>query len=116
LRDMNTSPDFKVSMDQFLENYKTIRGEPQDIDGIIALDTHVLTELLTVLGPVEVPGYGTFSAEISPACDCPQVVHALSEIITRPTPYLREDRKGILGPMMRAILTKSYGAPRQQWP
>lgn len=116
LRDMNISPDFKLSMDQFLENYKTVRGEPQDIDGIIALDTHVLTELLTVLGPVEVPGYGTFSAENSPACDCPQVVHALSEIITRPTPYLREDRKGILGPMMRAILTKSYGAPRQQWP
>lgn len=116
LRDMNISPDFKVSMDQFLANYKTVKGEPQDIDGIIALDTHVLTELLGVLGPVEVPGYGTFSAENDPSCDCPQVVHALSEIITRPTPYLREDRKGILGPMMRAILTKSYGAPRQQWP
>jgi len=116
LRDMNISPDFKVSMDQFLANYKTIKGEPQDIDGIIALDTHVLVELLTVLGPVEVPGYGMFSAETSPACDCPQVVNALSEIITRPTPYLRQDRKGILGPMMRAILTKSYAAPRQQWP
>lgn len=116
LRDMNTSPDFKLSMDQFVENYKTVKGEPQDIDGIIALDTHVLTELLTVLGPVEVPGYGTFSAENDPTCDCPQVVHALSEIITRPTPYLRQDRKGILGPMMRAILTKAYGAPRQHWP
>jgi len=116
LRDMNISPDFRLSMDQFLENYKTVRGEPQDIDGIIALDTHVLTELLKILGPVEVPGYGVFSAENDPKCDCPQVVYALSEIITRPTPYLREDRKGILGPMMRAILTKAYSAPRQQWP
>ncbi len=116
LRDMNISPDFKTSMDQFLANYKTVRGEPQDIDGIIAVDTQVLTDLLKVLGPVEVPGYGTFSAENDPKCDCPQVVHALSEIITRPTPYLRQDRKGILGPMMRAILTKAYGAPRQNWP
>jgi hypothetical protein len=116
LRDMNISPDFKTSMDTFVENYKTVRGEPADIDGIIAVDTQVLVDLLTVLGPVEVPGYGTFSAEIDPQCDCAQVVYALSQIITRPTPYLRADRKGILGPMMRAILTKAYGAPRQQWP
>lgn len=116
LRDMNISPDFKVSMDQFYENYQNVRGEPQDIDGIIALDTQVLVDLLKILGPVEVPGYGTFSAENDPRCDCPQVVYALSEIITRPTPYLRTDRKGILGPMMRAILDKAYAAPRQQWP
>ena len=116
LRDMNTSPDFKVSMEQFLEYYLEIRGEPKDIGGVIAVDTEFLTKLLEVLGPVEVPGYGTFSAENDPRCDCPQVVYALSEIITKPTPYLRDDRKGILGPMMRAILTKAYGAPKQQWP
>ena len=116
LRDMNISPDFKISIEQFLEYYLEVRGEPKDIDGVIAVDTEFLTNLLEVLGPVEVPGYGTFSAETEPRCDCPQVVYTLSEIITRPTPYLRTDRKGILGPMMRAILTKSYGAPRQHWP
>ncbi len=116
LRDMNISPDFKLSMDQFYENYKQVKGEPQDIDGIIVVDTHVLTELLKVLGPVEVPGYGTFSAENDPTCDCPQIIHALSEIITRPTPYLRTDRKGIIGPLMRAILSKAYAAPKQNWP
>jgi hypothetical protein len=116
LRDMNISPDFKISMQQFLEYYLEIPGEPDDIDGVITVDTEFLTKLLDVLGPVEVPGYGIFSAENDPRCDCPQVVYALSEIITRPTPYLRDDRKGILGPMMRAILTKSYGAPKQQWP
>jgi len=116
LRDMNTSPDFKVSMDQFFENYQTVRGEPDNIDGIFAVDTHTLTQLLEILGPAEVPGYGTFSAENDPRCDCPQVVYALSEIITRPTPYLREDRKGILGPMMQSILTKTYTANKQQWP
>lgn len=115
LRDMNISPDFKESMDVFFEHYQEVRGEPDDIDGIIAMDTHVLTRLLEILGPVEVPGYGTFSAEIDKRCDCPQVVYALSEIITKPTPYLRDDRKGILGPMMQAILLKTYGAPRQHF-
>lgn len=116
LRDMNIDPDFKASMDLFLENYKLVSGEPKDIDGIIAVDTKVLTDLLTVLGPVEVPGYGTFSAENDPSCDCPQIIHALSEIITRPTPYIKVDRKGILGPMMGAILQKAYTAPKQLWP
>jgi len=111
LRDMNTSPDFKLSMEQFLENYSKIGDK--DIDGIIAVDTEVLTTLLTILGPVQVPGYGTFSAEIDKRCDCPQVVYALSEIITRPTPYIREDRKGILGPFMREVLTKAYDAPSE---
>jgi len=115
LRDMNIDPDFAKSMDTFLANYSTLKSEPQDVDGIIAVDTHVLTKLLEVLGPVEVPGFGTFSAEMTNK-GIPQVVQALSEIITRPTPYMRTDRKGILGPMMRALLTKAYSAPKQQWP
>ncbi|MBP9819424.1 DUF4012 domain-containing protein [Candidatus Woesebacteria bacterium] len=116
LRDMNVSPDFKSSMEQFYSNYKGIPGEPESIDGIIAVDTHFLTNIMQVLGPVEVPGYGTFSADNDPRCDCPQIIYILSEIITRPTPYHREDRKGILGPLMRSLLTKAYTAPKQQWP
>lgn len=108
LRDMNISPDFKVSMEEFYKNYSTIKGEEKEIDGIIAVDTYVLSELLRVIGPVEAPGYGTFSAENNIKCDCPQVVYALSEIITKPTPYLREDRKGVLGPLMKSILAKTY--------
>lgn len=116
LRDMNISPDFKASMDEFYANYSTVRGEATDIDGIIAVDTYVLSELLRVIGPVEVPGYGVFSAEISPRCDCPQVVYALSEIITKPTPYLRDDRKGVLGPLMKSILSKTYDLDKARFP
>ncbi|MCA9372903.1 DUF4012 domain-containing protein [Candidatus Woesebacteria bacterium] len=112
LRDMNTSPDFKVSMEQFLANYAKIGDK--NIDGVIAVDTEVLTHILETLGPVQVPGYGTFSAENDPRCDCPQVVYALSEIITKPTNYIREDRKGVLGPFMRAVLSKAYDAPSEQ--
>lgn len=112
LRDMNISPDFKQSMDQFFSNYSELSGEPDNIDGIIAVDTHLLTNLVEAVGPIEIGGYGTFSAQTEPRCDCPQIIYALSEIITRPTPYLREDRKGILGPLMSAILTKIYSSPR----
>ena len=116
LRDMNIYPDFKKSMETFYENYQTVPGEPDDIDGIIAVDTQVLTWLLEVIGPVQVPGYGTFSAEVDKRCDCPQVVYALSEIITRPTPYLREDRKGVLGPLMSTILSKTYELDKVKFP
>ncbi|MDQ5950892.1 MAG: hypothetical protein QG639_169 [Patescibacteria group bacterium] len=116
LRDMNISPDFKTSMDTFYEHYSEVPGEPDDIDGIIAVDTEFLKALMTMLGPVNVPGYGTFSGENVPQCDCPQIIYALSEIITRPVNYIKEDRKGILGPLMREMLTKAYGAPKQQWP
>ncbi len=116
LRDMNIDPDFANSMETFLENYQTVSGEPQDIDGIITIDTRVLTDLIDILGPVEVAGYGTFSTELDKKYNAPQIIIALSEIITRPTPYMREDRKGILGPMMSAILTKVYSAQKEQFP
>lgn len=116
LRDMNISPDFKTSMEEFYANYSTVRGEPKDLDGIIAVDTHVLSELLRVIGPVEAPGYGVFSAENDIRCDCPQVVYALSEIITRPTPYMREDRKGVLGPLMKSILAKTFDLDKARFP
>ncbi len=116
LRDMNIYPDFKESMDVFYSNYSTVPGEPDNIDGIIAIDTKFVVHLMEILGPVEVPGYGTFSAEIDKSCDCPQIIHVLSEIITRPTPYIRENRKGILGPLMQSLIVKSYSAPKNLWP
>ena len=116
LRDMNIFPDFKTSMEEFYLNYKTVKGTPTDIDGIIAVDTYVLSELLRIIGPVEAAGYGVFSAENNIKCDCPQVVYALSEIITKPTPYMREDRKGVLGPLMKSILTKTYDLDKARFP
>lgn len=115
LRDMNLSPDFKVSMDQFVSYYNELPGETK-VDGVIAVDTKLLTDLVRSLGPIEVPGFGTFSAENDPRCDCPQVFYALEEIADRPTYMIKTDRKAILGPLMQTILVKAYGAPKQTWP
>jgi hypothetical protein len=116
LRDMNMDPNFSESMKTVYSYYQDIPGEPDDIDGIISVDTVLLAEIVEVLGPIEVPGYGTFSAENDPRCDCPQIIYALSEIIDRPTPYHREDRKGILAPMMQSIIQKTYATSRDKWP
>lgn len=115
LRDMNLSPDFKVSMDTFLENYDKIEDKDK-LDGVIAVDTQVLVSLLKVLGPIGVSGFGNFSAENDARCDCPQVFYELELYADQPTTGLREERKGIIGPLMHSILLNAMGSPRKQWP
>jgi len=114
LRDMNYSPDFKQNMDLFYSYYKNIKGEPK-IDGIIGIDTNFLVSLLKILGPTDVPGFGRFSAENDPRCDCPQVVYQLELIADRPVATVVENRKGSLGPMMREIIFKAYASPKPWW-
>lgn len=115
LRDMNLSPDFKQSMDTFTGYMSEVPGAPE-FDALIAIDTHVPVAILKVLGPIGVPGYGgQFSAEIDPRCDCPQVIYALENIITRPTYEIREGRKSILGPLMNSMLANMMGSPKAKW-
>lgn len=114
LRDMNLSPDFKQNMDLFSSYYLKIPGEPK-IDGIIGVDTNFLVDLLQILGPIDVPGFGRFSTENDPRCDCPQVVYQLELIADKPLGALVENRKGALGPLMRELITKSYAAPKPWW-
>jgi hypothetical protein len=112
LRDMNLSPDFKVSMEQFYPEYQKT-GSPQ-VDGIIAVDTQFLLKLLEVTGPIGVGGIGNFSAEIVPECNCPQVVYELESAISFETPYIRENRKAIIGPLMHSVLANSMGQPKDK--
>lgn len=117
LRDMNLSPDFKVSMDTFTKYYSQVPGAPE-VDAIIAIDTEVPVRILEILGPIGVPGYGgKFSADPDPRCDgeCPQVIYELENIITRPTYEIREGRKSILGPLMNSMLANMMGSPKAKW-
>src|SRR3989344_243521 len=82
LRNMNMSPDFKVSMDTFSKYIRDINGLPT-IDGIIALDNEIPVKLLDILGTIGVGGWGTFSSKNDPRCDCPQVVYELENLITK---------------------------------
>jgi hypothetical protein len=114
LRDMNLSPDFKVSMDTFYEHYqKTV---PPKIDGIVAVDTQMLLKLLEVLGTIGVSGYGNFGPEIVEQCNCPQVIYELELFADVETPYIRENRKSILGPLMNSVLRNAFQSPKAKMP
>lgn len=115
LRDMNLSPDFVVSMNTFWENASKPLGTAK-VDGIIAVDTKLLVELMKVLGPIGVPEFGNFSADNDPRCNCPQVFYELERYADIPAGVLRPERKGIIGPLMHSILLNAMGSPRKKWP
>lgn len=114
LRDINLSPDFYISVKKFEELYSKSQASV-DYDGIIAIDTKVLVDLLEIFGDTKVNGI-VFSAKIDKRCDCPQAIYKLFDIIDRPTPYLRENRKGILGDLTLALFYKAIGfSPSRYW-
>lgn len=126
IRDMNWSPDFPTSMKMFTDAITSVGVK--NIDGIIAVDTKVLDNLLNVIGPIGVPGFGNFSTKIDPQCNCSQVIHALEayadvegpiiwdpltgKIIQRPPNS--ENRKKIIGPLMNSILANAMGQPKEK--
>lgn len=129
LRDLNWSPDFAESMELFGQEVEKVGID--EIDGIIAVDTHLLVNLLDVLGPIGVSGFGNFSTEIVPECNCPQVVHELEsfadiegpvvwsenepgKIVYAPPNY--DNRKKIIGPLMNSILANAMGQPKDKLP
>jgi hypothetical protein len=128
LRDMNWSPDFTVSMEAFSKELATVGIK--DVDGIIAVDTGLLTNLLDAIGPIGVPDFGNFSTKIEPKCNCPQVIYELEsfadvegpviwdpvtgEIIQRPANS--DNRKKIIGPLMNSILSNAMGQPKEKLP
>lgn len=130
LRDMNWSPDFKASMDLFYSEASKA-GIPQ-VDGIIAVDTHVVVKILDVLGEIGVPGFGNFSTKKDPRCDCPQVIYELEsfadvegpvvwsenepgKIVFAPANY-GKNRKEIVGPLMNSVLSNALGQPKEKLP
>ena len=114
IRDSNLSPDLVTSMKQFEQLYEVVRSKER-IDGIWLVDTHVLVEALKILGPMNVYGR-EFSAEVDKRCDCPRAVYELEDYSTRPVNYVREDRKDIIGILLRDLLQKALGvSPSQYW-
>ncbi len=128
LRDMNYNPDFKVSMELFTEEAGKVGMD--GIDGIIAVDTQLLVNLLEALGEIGVPGFGNYSSKTDPRCNCPQVVYELEsfadiegpiiwdpltgKIILRPPNS--DNRKKIIGPLMNSILANAMAQPKEKMP
>lgn len=127
LRDMNWYVGFSDSMSLLIQEIRNLGFN--NIDGIIAVDTQILVDILDVLGPIEVAGYGRFSNEIVPECNCSQIIYELEsfadvegpivwdpagtgKIIYAPPNW--ENRKKIIGPLMNTIATYSLGQPAEK--
>lgn len=114
IRDSNLSPDFPSSVELFNSLYKK-SSERVDYDGIIAVDSKILVDMLNIFGDTEADGV-RFSATKDPRCDCAQVLYKLFDLVDRPTGYIRENRKGILGDLMYALFYKAIGfSPSKYW-
>ncbi len=114
IRDSNYSPDFVESVKLFESLYEK-SGSKVAYDGIIALDSKILVDMLTIFGDTEVGGL-VFSAKTDQRCDCPQVIYQLFDIVDRPVGYIKENRKGILGDLMYALFYRALGfSPSRYW-
>jgi hypothetical protein len=115
IRDSNLSPDVPTFIKTtFTDLYKK-SGGLQNYDGVIMIDSKVLVDMLTIFGDTQADGV-TFSASIDKRCNCPQVLYKLFDMVDRPTPYIRENRKGILGDLMFELFYKAIGfSPSKYW-
>lgn len=116
LRDSNLSPDYVESMQTFKKMYDQA-GQRTDVDGIIAIDTHVLVSTIKVLDDQITVNGVTYTTKPDNRCGgCPQVIYELENNISRPVGYVREDRKGLLGDMLVALMQKALSSsPKIYW-
>jgi hypothetical protein len=106
LRDSNISPDWSVNAKAAEDFYRLGKGE-ETLDGVIGITTNVLTSFLSIVGPVEVPGYpGEYDAETGVLDLEYQVEQAFyKQGITR------GERKSIMNLLGNIILEKAKALP-----
>ncbi len=106
LRDSNVSPDWSVNAKAAEDFYQMGQGQ-EKFDGVIGITTNVLTSFLSVVGPVEVPGYpGEYDAETGVLDLEYQVEQAFyKQGITR------GERKSIMNLLGDIILEKAKALP-----
>ncbi len=115
LRDSNLSPDFITSMEEFNKLYEKATTSV-DVDGIVAIDTNVLVSTIKILDDTVTAGGVEFNTKEDARCDCPQVIYELEDNISRPVNYVKTDRKGLLGDLLQAIMTKALSSsPKIYW-
>lgn len=124
LRDTNLSPDFVQSMKTFNSLYQDAAGKV-DVDGIIALDTHVLVSTIKILDDEVYAGGTRFTSKIDKRCNCPQAVYELERMTDQPISIdirvtslesVQAHRKDIIGTLMYAIMEKALkSSPKLYW-
>ncbi|EKD99523.1 MAG: hypothetical protein ACD_22C00237G0003 [uncultured bacterium] len=108
-RDTNISPDFPTAVDKFMYFYELAMPIKPDVykpvDGILTIDTDVVSELLKITGPVTVNGL-TYTPE-----------NVVLELEKTASLELREqaNRKGVLGVLMKGMLQNLFDSDKYLW-
>ena len=104
LGDAGWDPNFPTSAQLSEQIYQGATGQP--VDGTIAIDPYAISALLEVTGPVDVPGYGTFtSSDFFPKLNF--IVNASNA---------PGSGKGALGPISQVVLKTVLTQPASQFP
>ena len=107
LADANWSPDFPTSAQDAIRLYAIESGDT-NIDGVIALTTYAIDDLLTVTGPIAVPEYGTTVAAGQTTLTALQY--------TRQSRTAGVDRKVFLQVFANRLLDALLALPSSKWP
>lgn len=105
IRDVNIYADFEEAVNKMGEFWARVPGVP-NYDAVVAIDTFVVEDLLGVLGPVELGGYGQFTKD--------NVTYQL-ELVSNVLKKNEGDRKDILGGLMREIVNRAFGLPANEY-
>ena len=103
LRDSNWSPDFPTSARQaelLLE-----RETGRKVDGVIAIDPHLMARALEITGPIKVPETG----------DILDSHNFFATTLNRVELNLSANHKSFLGAAAKAIVPRLFAIPRSQW-
>ena len=104
IRDANLSPDYKVAVSKFLGFWRQAQMTP--VDGVLALDTFLVRDLLELVGPVEVSGYNQkFTHE--------NVVLELEKQAMKNKE--QPGRKALVGQLMDKMMEKVLETPKNKY-
>jgi hypothetical protein len=107
LADANWSPDFPTSAQDAIRLYANESGDT-NIDGVLAITTYTIDELLKVTGPVTVPQFDLTIASGQTTLKLLQAVWAAAAGGST-------DRKAVLGPFADQLLASLLGLPPAKW-
>ncbi len=106
LADSNWSPDFPTSAADAIRLYKNEGGTGQ-IDGVLALTTYTIDQLLTLTGPISVPAYGATVASGETTLKVLQ--------LTRAAQAPNQNRKAFLSAFADQLFDTLLGLAPQKW-
>ena len=107
LADANWSPDFPTSAQDAIRLYENESGDTK-IDGVFALTTYTIDELLKLTGPITVP---ESNLTVAPGETTLKLMQAIWEAAAGGS----TNRKAVLGPFAQRLFAALLGLPPRSW-